>query len=73
MQTKTAMRGRASDTGALRCPGLGDGVRSCCESRISRRNEWFVLVYTHLYNQAQHANDIRERMSTSSFGNILDA
>ena len=30
-------------------------------------------VYTHLYNQAQHADDIRTRMSASAFGNALSA
>jgi integrase len=28
-------------------------------------------TYTHLYNQAQHAADIRERMSASEFGSLL--
>jgi integrase len=28
-------------------------------------------TYTHLYNQAQHANDIRDRMAASDFGELL--
>jgi integrase len=28
-------------------------------------------TYTHLYNQAQHSNDIRTRMARSSFGALL--
>jgi integrase len=29
-------------------------------------------TYTHLYNQAQHASDIRNRMAQSSFGDLLN-
>ena len=30
-------------------------------------------TYTHLFDQAAHAADIRERMGRSTFGSLLDA